>query len=150
MEAYAHKQLAMWYWALCLALVLVFWIIGLIGGSEVPSTVLTSVGVVIVIVCAIFSQLTTVVDGVNVRWMFGWGFPAGQLPLAQIASVEIVETNVLEGFGIHWTIWHGWLWNDGGFRGVQLTKTDGGKVTLGTDDPEGLYDAIVAQRKAMT
>lgn len=149
MEAYAHKQLAVWYWALCLAILLALWLVNLGSQAVIPGG-FSLVGMFIVVVCAVFSQLTTVVDGVDVRWSFGWGWPAGHIALANIASVEIVQTNLIEGFGIHLTIWHGWLWNAGGFRAVQLVKTDGSKVTLGTDDPEGLYDAIVTQRKVMT
>lgn len=149
MEGYAHRQVAMWYWALALAVILALWLLRLAEHAAAPGG-FSLVGVFIVIVAAIFSQLTTVVDGVDVRWMFGWGWPAGQLALAQIRSVEIVQTNLMEGFGIHLTIWHGWLWNAGGFRAVQLTKIDGTTVTLGTDDPEGLYDAIVTQRKLLT
>ncbi len=148
MEGYAHKQVVMWYWAVALAVILALWLERL-GNPTIPGG-FSLVGVLVVIVCAIFSQLTTIVDGADVRWMFGWGWPAGSMPLAQIASVEIVETRLWEGFGIHLTIWHGWLWNTGGFRAVQLTRADGSKVSLGTDDPEGLYDAIVAQRKALS
>lgn len=149
MEAYAHKQLAVWYWALCVGIILILWLVRLGDVALVPGG-FSVVAMFITVICAVFSQLTTVVDGVHVRWMFGWGWPMGQIALANIASVEIVQTNLFEGFGIHWTIWHGWLWNAGGFRAVQIEKTDGSKVTLGTDDPEGLYDAIVIQRKVMT
>jgi hypothetical protein len=93
-----------------------------------------------------FSSLSTRVDANRVSWAFRLGFPRGSIPLVDIADVQITKTNFWEGFGIHWTIWHGWLWNVWGYRAVMIRKRNGGTVTLGTDDPQGLYDAIARFR----
>ena len=93
-----------------------------------------------------FSSLSTRVDANRVSWGFRLGFPRGSIPLVDIADVQITKTNFWEGFGIHWTIWHGWLWNVWGYRAVMIRKRNGGTVTLGTDDPQGLYDAIARFR----
>jgi len=37
---------------------------------------------------------------------------------------------------------HGWLWNVWGFRAVKFVLRNGRRVTLGTDDPQGLLTAI--------
>jgi hypothetical protein len=103
--------------------------------------------IVIGVLGGVFTRLTIRVDADAVTWHFGWGFPGSAIPTSQIERVEVTRTNLLEGWGIHWTIWHGWLWNAGGFQAVEIFKTDGGKLTLGTDDPQGLFQAIERFRK---
>lgn len=96
-----------------------------------------------------FTRLTIHVDATAVTWRFGWGFPSGSIAMGEIDRAETTQTNLLEGFGIHWTIWHGWLWNVGGFQAVEIFKTGGGGVTLGTDDPQGLMEAIERFRRGV-
>ena len=148
MERYEHQQHATWmYW---LAIVLIGSFMLIAHAQPAASLGLTIATVAIAASFLIGSRMRTSVDGDEVRWAFGWGWPGASIPLVQIASVEIVQTNLLEGWGIHWTIWHGWVWNISGFQAVQLTRSDGSRVTLGTDDPEGLYDAIVANRRTLS
>lgn len=147
MERYEHHQHSTWmYWVAIVVLALFVLI-----DRSVPSAGLgLAIGsVAIAVSMAVCSRLTTRVDSDAVSWAFGWGWPGGSIPLAEIASVEGTETNLLEGWGIHWTIWHGWLWNAGGFQAVEMTKRNGSRVTIGTDDPQGLYEAIVAHRNAL-
>jgi hypothetical protein len=89
-----------------------------------------------------FARLQTHVDETAIAWAFTFGFPAGRIALDDLANAAITETNLLEGWGIHWTIWHGWLWNVQGFQAVELVRRDGRTVTIGTDDPQGLLEAI--------
>jgi len=102
---------------------------------------------VIGIAGVIFTRLTIRVDANGVTWHLGWGWPGGALATSEIERAEITRTSLFEGWGIHWTIWHGWLWNVGGFQAVEITKTDGSRITLGTDDPQGLFQAIERFRK---
>ena len=97
---------------------------------------------IFVLAALLFSRLTIRVDAAAVTWSFGWGWPGGSIAMAQIARAEVTQTNLFEGWGIHWTIWHGWLWNAGGFQAVEIFKANGGGVTLGTNDPQGLWQAI--------
>jgi hypothetical protein len=108
---------------------------------------LAIVVVVIGLAGAVFTRLTIRVDADAVTWHFGWGWPSGAISLSEIERAEVTQTNLLEGYGIHWTIWHGWLWNVGGFQAVELFKQNGSSVTLGTDDPQGLLQAIERFRK---
>lgn len=95
--------------------------------------------------CSIpFTMLATRVDERGVSWAFGWGFPGGSIPFDDIVSVHITQTRMMEGFGIHWTFRHGWLWNVAGWDAVMIRKRNGKAITLGTDDAQGLYDAIRA------
>ena len=89
-----------------------------------------------------FARLTIGVDENGVAWTFTAGMPRGHLSYDDIASVQRVHTNILEGWGIHWTWWHGWLWNVAGFDAVEFFLKDGRRITLGTNDGAGLYDAV--------
>jgi hypothetical protein len=95
--------------------------------------------------CSIpFTTLKTRVDERGVSWAFGLGFPGGSIAFDEIVSAHITQTRMMEGFGIHWTFRHGWLWNVAGWDAVMIRKRNGKAVTLGTDDAQGLYDAIQA------
>lgn len=102
--------------------------------------------IVVAALVGLFSRLTTRVDQSGVSWFFGYGFPRGHRDLGQIARAERTQTNLLEGWGLHWTIWHGWVWNAYGFQAVEIYGVDGSRVTIGTDDPQGFLDAINAVR----
>jgi hypothetical protein len=78
-----------------------------------------------------------------------FGVPGGHVSFADLDHAEITRTNLFEGWGIHWTLWHGWLWNVSGFRAVELFYRGGRRVTLGTDDPQGLFDAIERFRRGV-
>jgi hypothetical protein len=144
---YERTQHALWMWIIpisIIVLILVAWSTDPRLAMVVP--VLVAI-VPVLFVSAIFTRLTIRVDAGLVRWHFGWGWPAGRIPVAEIANEQITHTSLLEGFGIHWTIWHGWLWNASGFQAVEISKTNGGRVTLGTDDPQGLTEAIERFRR---
>jgi hypothetical protein len=139
---YERTQHAAWMWILLLipvVIVIVAWTMNPVLEMGLPAAVAI---VPVLLVGAIFTRLTIAVDANAVRWHFGWGWPGGSIAMADVARAEITQTNLLEGWGIHWTIWHGWLWNAGGFQAVEIFKTNGGAVTLGTDDPQGLAQAI--------
>ncbi len=148
MERYEHRQHSTWMYWIAIAVLAIFVFLARSEPSTGPGLAIASI--IVAVSMAAFSRLCTRVDSEAVSWSFGWGWPAGSIALGDIESVEGTETNLLEGWGIHWTIWHGWLWNAGGFQAVEMTKRDGSRITLGTDDPQGLYDAIVAHRRAIS
>jgi len=142
MERYEHTQTGWWIYLPIIVLVVGASAIAT-GGAAAPFPIGVAPAIIVMLGAgAIFARLTTRVEGTAVSWYFGWGWPGGSIAMAEIASAEVTDTNLLEGFGIHWTIWHGWLWNVWGFRAVEITKHGGGRVTLGTDDPQGLCQAI--------
>jgi hypothetical protein len=106
----------------------------------------------VVLVLALWLALRTLVtrvDANGVSWHFAFGWPGGHTPFTRISRIERTELNALEvgGAGMHWTIWHGWLWSVGGAEAVELFLSNGSRVTLGTDDPQGLFEAIERFRK---
>jgi len=94
-----------------------------------------------------FTELNTRVDASGVSWKFLLGWPNWHVSLSDIDTVEVTTTNFwLEGYGIHWTIWHGWLWNVSGYGAVIIRTRRGGRITIGTNDPQGFYQAIERAR----
>jgi hypothetical protein len=116
------------------------------GVDPGPFVLPVMVWITIIAVLAMSSRLTTNVDERGVRWAFGFGFPNGAIDAGNIASAQLTQTNFFEGWGIHWTIWHGWVWNVWGFQAVQIFRRDGSSVTIGTDDPQGFLSAINAAK----
>jgi hypothetical protein len=142
MQAYEHRQFSQWMVAFFGVSAVVFAMFGFMGAG-LPARLVAFLFVAIAIA---FSALVTRVNANGVSWAFTLGAPGGSIPFADIEDVEITKTNFWEGWGIHWTIWHGWLWNVSGYGAVIVRKRGGGRVTLGTDDPQGLYEAIARFR----
>lgn len=116
MDPYEHRQIVAWPVALALAAGLAAVMCARKSGKRVLGPAQAAgLGVVLLQ----FRTFTTRVDDQRVSWAFGAGFPAGSLPIAEIAQAELVKTALFEGWGIHWTPRSGWLWNNGGTDGVQ-------------------------------
>jgi hypothetical protein len=143
MQPYEHRQRG----NVIYRVISVLAVIGILAAFFTHQFAAATVPVVLYAIAEAFNSLTIRVDADAVRWHFGWGWPGGEIAVTQIARAEITQTNLLDGWGIHWTIWHGWLWNTWGFQAVEISKRDGGDVTLGTDDPQGLFEAIERFRK---
>jgi hypothetical protein len=147
MQPYVRTQHAAWMWWILLpvlAIVASAWFTSPGLATLLP---LALVIVIIGAVGAVFTRLTIRVDADAMTWHFGWGWPSSAISMREIERAEVTQTNLLEGWGIHWTIWHGWLWNVGGFQAVEIFKRNGSGVTLGSDDPQGLFQAIERFRK---
>jgi hypothetical protein len=97
---------------------------------------------VILVICAIvFSKLTIKVDGETLKACFAVGLICKKVPLAEIVACEPIRIRWWYGWGIHLTP-YGWLYNVSGLDAVAITLRDERKFALGTDDPQGLTDAI--------
>jgi hypothetical protein len=92
-----------------------------------------------------FFQLTVEDHGTYLSIRFG-PLPLfrKQIQYSEIISSEISKTSFLDGWGIHYSIRGGWVWNIWGFRCVhiQLAKQ---KLWLGTDQPERLNDLLLSK-----
>lgn len=83
---------------------------------------------------ALFGSLVVVIDDRHLRWHFGWlGWPRWSLTLDQIEAIEPVRTRWREGWGLRWTR-EGMLYNMSGFDAVRITRSDGKRLRLGSDD----------------
>ena len=106
-----------------------------------PRVVLIGGAAVAVALALLWSRLTIRIDGDLLRWSFGPGWPRFSLPLAGIASVDVTRTTFWQGWGIHLTR-QGWLYNISGRDAVLITRRDGKRLLLGTDEPRRLKAAL--------
>lgn len=97
--------------------------------------------------CLLFPTLTTQVDDEALRVSFGAGIVRTSVPLADVVSIDRVIVRVWWGWGLHWTP-GGWLYNIGGRDAVKVTVRRDRGVIVGSDDADGLYDAIAARLAA--
>jgi hypothetical protein len=97
------------------------------------------VGVVIALLTPAFHYLAVMDQGDRLSIRFG------PIPLfgrtvryADIEKVEVGRTLILDGWGIHYSIRGGWVWNLWGRDCVVVHLKNGGVLRIGTDDAENL------------
>ena len=110
-----------------------------------PRLTLAATALVIGSSAVAFSSLTIRVAEGQLEWYFGPGVLRKQVPLAGIADASPTATSFIEGWGIHLTT-RGWLYNVAGRQAVLVTRRDGRRFLLGTDEPAALAAAIRAAR----
>lgn len=107
---------------------------------NVPGTALAMLGgaVLMVVLAACFHYLRVMDEGDRVTIAFG------PVPLfrrsvryADIESVEVGRTTLLDGWGIHLSLRGGWVWNIWG-RDCVVLRLRKGTLRVGSDNPEGL------------
>lgn len=86
-------------------------------------------------------SLTVTVDNTFVELQFGGWLTAKRILLSDVLECTITRTNLLSGWGIHYT-GDGWLYNVYGLDAVELVLKDGTKILIGTDEPSELSAAI--------
>lgn len=116
-------------------------LLGLLPLGSAVRTVFWITGSGMGLLCLLFHSLRVVVDRKQVLVIFGAGLVRFRFPLAEIGAVQVVQNRWSHGWGIHLTP-DGWTYNVSGYDAVELTKTNGKKVRIGTDDPERLCEAI--------
>jgi hypothetical protein len=104
-----------------------------------------------VIVFGLFGSLTVRIDEHALLILFGFGLIRRRVALQDIVACEQVRTRWYEGWGIHLTS-RGWLYNISGFDALLVTRTNGSRFLVGTDDPQrllsALLNAIAGKRRA--
>lgn len=136
MQVYQHTQKAAFTLTAMAAIGVVFVILGV----TVAPQLLVAVPLVVVTGWLFCSLTIEIVDG-ELRWRFGPGLIRKRVPLEKIASAQPVRTNVLEGWGIHYSRF-GWLYNVSGFDAVAITLKNGKRFCLGTDEPGALVSKL--------
>jgi hypothetical protein len=106
-----------------------------------PRAALVAGAAVAVALGLLWSRMTISVDGDRLRWSFGPGWPRFSLPLAEVQSVEVTRTTFWQGVGIHRTR-SGWVYNVAAGDAVLVTRTNGKRMLLGSDEPRRLKAAI--------
>jgi hypothetical protein len=140
---YSHTQKA----PLCLlfyTLAVAFLVLGYFVQDAPPIPWLfPPIGVLMLVLAASIHHLTVEDQGNGLAIRFG------PVPLlrrtvryADIGSVEIGRTLLLDGWGIHLSIRGGWVWNLWGRTCVVVRFKDGGTLRIGTDDAEKLVELL--------
>ena len=139
MHTYEHRQTAQWIVLIATLAAVAYAMAAFMTGLYV----FFGIALLLLAVALGFGTLSTRVTDAGISWAYTLGWPGQAISLADVAKAEVTTTTFWEGWGIHWTIWHGWLWNAAGYGAVMIHRRSGGVVTVGTDDPQGLYEAIV-------
>jgi hypothetical protein len=110
---------------------------GLLWDVRIAPAALGATGVAMLLASACFAQLTVADAGDHLRIAFG------PLPLfrkricyADIRSVEPGRTLLSDGWGIHYSVRGGWVWNLWGRQCVVIRHT--ATTRVGTDDADNL------------
>lgn len=130
MKNYSHTQRASLLIVVMVAICLMITAAGLLWLRPLMALV-----PVLSLVTWLFHSLTIEISSDALRWRFGPGLIRKHVPVRDIASVHVVRTNILEGWGIHFSRF-GWLYNVSGFDAVAITLRNGRRFALGTDEPE--------------
>ena len=139
---YRHTQPGTLVLIVCLIIGLFGVALSWMGGDWNPAIVTIAITAAVAL---LFASLTVEVDDSELRWHFGPGLWSYRLPLAEIRDVGIVRN--------HW--WNGWgirmapgfrLYNVSGLDAVELHVGPNDIRRIGTDDPQGLAQALKTQR----
>ncbi|SHK52484.1 hypothetical protein SAMN05444159_3483 [Bradyrhizobium lablabi] len=135
--AYHHTQRGVWIMAVLLAAAMLDAFVAWRSGQWSPLVAL----VALIAAAVVFSSLTVEVGATELRWYFGPGFWDYRLPFNDIQNVAPVRNHWWNGFGIR--MGPGFrLYNVSGFDAVELRLKSGEIRRIGTDDPQGLAEAL--------
>jgi hypothetical protein len=101
--------------------------------------------VLVLVIAFLFSSLTVEVSEGELRWYFGPGLWSYRLPLAEIRDVGIVRNRWWNGWGIRMAPGFR-LYNVSGLDAVELHVGPNDIRRIGTDDPQGLAQALKTSR----
>lgn len=135
MKTYQHTQPATTIIRIIGVLFLIFVVVSFFVRLMIPGTVILGVTL------WMFRSLTIEISDTELIWYFSSGFPRKRVLLGEIASVQTIQTRLIDGWGIHYTR-RGWLYNVSGRGAVAITLKNGKQFCLGTDEPEKLADAL--------
>lgn len=92
---------------------------------------------------ALFATLTVEVNDRAINIRFGMGVIRKRVPLEDVQAYRAVKNPWYYGWGIH-VIPGGWIFNVSGSESIELEMKNGRKYRIGTDDVQGLANAIKA------
>lgn len=149
MTFYKHTQIGYLILAVTLIVTAIFVWAFLMARAEVPS-VDSGTNLLVTLVMALtlflllsFATLAVTIDEKFLKIKFGYGIFAKKFALDEIAKVDVVRNHWYYGWGIRFWFWPPmWIYNISGFDAVQITLKNGKVYRIGTDDAEGLRNAI--------
>ena len=141
LATYSHRQIGkIQIWASIIAVIII-----LITSFFTPEILFLLIIVVLALVCGLllFSTLTVEVTQAGIRIAFG-PVPVirKMITFDQISDFARVESPWYYGWGVR-PIRNGKLYNISGYEGVEIRLTTGKRLRIGTDDQDGLIEALV-------
>jgi hypothetical protein len=141
--SYRHKQFgSVMVFGIAAAIVA---IIALLGPAAAHPALLVVLGLLAAL-AVVFSSLTVQVTPSSLVFWFGPGVLRKQVPLGDIAEVEAVRNPWWWGIGWRLTP-RGMLYSVSGLGAVEITRKNGSRFRLGSDEPERLARALQAARE---
>jgi hypothetical protein len=145
---YYHKQFGTVLVAI-LAATLVIMALAFGRNAELR-TLQVEVPIILLLAIVLFYALTVEIKDGTLFIRMGIGLIRRRIPLADIVQARKVRIPLLAGYGIHGFPGAGWVWNVSGRDGVQLDLVKGGRLIIGTDEPEELVKAIEDKKAQKT
>jgi len=110
---------------------------------SVPAALaMLALAAVVALLALSFVHLTVRDEGDHLAVRFGpLPLLGTRIAYREIKHVEQGRSTVIDGWGVHWVLGRGWIFNLWGFDCVVI-RTDRRTVRVGTDDPQGLTDFI--------
>jgi hypothetical protein len=139
---YRHTQPGTLVLIVCLIIGVFGVTLSWMGGDWKPAIVTIAITAAVAL---LFASLTVEVDDSELRWHFGPGLWSYRLPLAEIRDVGIVRNRWWNGWGIRMAPGFR-LYNVSGLDAVELHVGPNDIRRIGTDDPQGLAQALKTQR----
>ena len=139
--AYWHRQHAPWSWLLYVIAAIVAVSAVLAGGAPAGWIALTA-GLFTGLLASSFHHLTVEDRGTQLSVKFGpTPLFSLSIPYSDIVSVEVGRTTLLDGWGIHYSLRGGWVWNVWG-RDCVVIHRHRSTLRVGSDDAENLLAFI--------
>lgn len=136
--SYQHKQFG---GISLLASVIGILVVLLLVSQLGPQPLLLILLALMVFVAVSCSSLTVIVTQSSLVFWFGPGVLRKTIALREVESVEPVRNPWYYGIGLRVTP-RGMLYNVSGLSAVEITKRDGTRLRVGTDEPERLAAAL--------
>ena len=115
----------------------------LVGAEGMGLVVPVVTAAILAAAILLFCSLTVTVGAAHVTIRFGLTPVRKRIRLADVASFEAVRNPWYFGWGIQ-RYGPGWLYNVSGFEAIEIIRTDGKELRIGTDDTQGLIQALSA------
>ena len=139
---YQHSQTG-WF---VIPILLLFTVVAFVVASDDQVEVGVVVAILVMMLAILglgiyLSRLEVTVTDDQVVAAFGFGKPRRAFDLKEIVDVRTVRNSWWNGWGVR-KIRNGWMYNVWGLDAVQLELRSGKSFRIGTDDPDGLVEAL--------
>lgn len=140
MNYYRHTQIG---WTLIFFLGLGCFLVAGLTALTGPNVVSYAVFALLALCLLAFTTMTVTVNPGELEVILGRGLIRNRIALHEIETAAIVRNPWYYGWGIKF-IPGGRLWNVHGFHAVEVILLNRRRYRIGTDDPQGLIQALAA------